>query len=71
MDRYNHLDQFKTSELSNFLNIIIRRLSFKLSLIDITTDGALLKEMRRLSNKERALPPQIFHSSEYLGVSFE
>jgi len=35
--------------------------------IDITTDGALLKEMRRLSNKERALPPQIFHSSEYLG----
>jgi len=35
--------------------------------IDITTDGALLKEMRHLSGQEKALPPQIFHANEYLG----
>merc|ERR1712228_11642 len=35
--------------------------------IDITTDGALLKEMRNLAGQEKALPPQIFHSNDYLG----
>jgi len=38
--------------------------------LDITTDGALLKEMRSLSGQEKALPPQIFHSDDYLGVCY-
>ena len=36
---------------------------------DITTDTALLHEMRQKSAIEKALPPQIFHGDEYLGVS--
>ncbi|CAG5097172.1 Oidioi.mRNA.OKI2018_I69.XSR.g14964.t2.cds [Oikopleura dioica] len=35
--------------------------------IDITTDTALLHEMRQKSAIEKALPPQIFHGDEYLG----
>ena len=38
-------------------------------IIDITTDTALLNEMRNKSAIEKALPPQIFHGDEYLGVS--
>jgi hypothetical protein len=38
-------------------------------IVDITTDTALLNEMRSKSAIEKALPPQIFHGDEYLGVS--
>jgi len=37
--------------------------------IDITTGSNLLREMRSLCGNEKALPPQIFHGTEYLGVS--
>ena len=42
---------------------------YKYFILDITTDTALLHEMRQKSAIERALPPQIFHGDEYLGVS--
>ena len=38
-------------------------------ILDITTDTALLQEMRSKSAVEKALPPQIFHGDEYLGVN--
>ena len=58
---------FKTREPPYPRPSTLNRISY--IILDITTGSNLLREMRSLCGNEKALPPQIFHGTEYLGVS--